>query len=312
MVLFLGRQWPLARLTDASITAIRTYWRAAPRPCHDRAMSEPPVTTLRSLRKLAEGAEAEIFEWEDGAVLRLFRDARPEEWIDHEAAAMRAGHAALPLVPSILGRVDVEGRPGLVMERIDGPDLIALMSRRPWLMWRAGTISGNVHAQLHDVIAPPSLPAIEDRVRMWVADPLVPPFAARAALAELDSLPAGDRLLHGDFHPGNILMSARGPVVIDWPNTTRGDPHADVARTMLLIVGGTLPPGSPLIARIGVTVARKVVLPAYIRAYRRHRQLDPELLRRWTIVNAAVRFAENLPGERPRLLRLLEQHGVRE
>ncbi len=273
-------------------------------------MTGQPATTVKSLRKLAEGAEAEIFEWEDGTVLRLFRDSRQEASLEHEAAAMRAGHAALPLVPSILGRVDVEGRPGLVMERIDGAALITLLAKRPWWMWRAGTISGNVHAQLHDAVAPSSLPAHHDVVRALAAHPLVPRYAARAALAELELLPAGDRLLHGDFHPGNILMSSRGPVVIDWTNATRGDPHADVARTLLLVGHGTLPPGSPLVARLAAAVARKAILAAYRRAYGRLRPLDPELLRRWAIVNAVIRLAENLPGERTALLRLLASYGV--
>jgi streptomycin 6-kinase len=275
-------------------------------------MSDQPARTLHSLRKLAEGAEAEIFEWEDGAVLRLFRGARPDEWLEHEAAAMRAGHAALPLVPSILGRVDIEGRSGIVMERIDGDDLITIMSKRPWWMWRAGTISGNVHAQLHEVVAPPEVQALADIVRMRAADPRVPPYAARAALTALAALPEGDRLLHGDLHPGNILMSSRGPVVIDWPNATRGDPHADVARTLLLVGHGTLPPGSPLFARVAAAVARRVILVSYRRAYAARRPLDPELLRRWSIVNAAIRFAEDIPGERDALLRRLADLGVTE
>ena len=265
---------------------------------------------MRDLKKIAEGAEAEIFEWDRGNVLRLFRSGRDAASLEHEEAAMRAGRAALPLVPSIVGRVDVDGRQGLVMERVDGPDLITLLSQKPWIMWRAGTISGDVHAQLHDVVAPAALASIADRARLWVASPLVPEHARRAVLEQLESLPDGDRLLHGDFHPGNILMSSRGPVVIDWPNTTRGDPHADVARTLLLVRGGVLPPGTPLVARFGAAVARKAILPSYMGAYRRRHRLDPELLRRWDIVNVGIRFAEDLPGEREMLLRRLAALGV--
>lgn len=273
-------------------------------------MTDDAPRNIRDLKKIAEGAEAEIFAWNGGNVLRLFRTGREDGTLAHEEAAMRAGRAALPLVPAIVGRVDVDGRPGLVMERVDGPDLITLLSRKPWLMWRAGTISGDVHAQLHDVVAPPSLASLHDRGRLRLASPLVPEHARLAALREIESLPDGDRLLHGDFHPGNILMSACGPVVIDWPNTTRGDPHADVARTLMMVRGGVLPPGTPLVARLGAALARKMIVPSYLRAYRRRHQLDPELLRRWTIVNLAIRFAENLPGERESLLRSLAELGV--
>ncbi len=44
------------------------------------------------------------------------------------------------------------------------------------------------------------------------------------------------RLLHGDFHPNNILYTASGPVVIDWSFASSGDPLLDVARTLALPV----------------------------------------------------------------------------
>ncbi|MBI5285807.1 MAG: phosphotransferase [Chloroflexi bacterium] len=264
----------------------------------------------QKLRKIAEGREAEIFEWEDGTVLRLFRHARTAESVDREAAAMEAGRSALPLVPAVLGRAEVDGRPGLIMERIDGPDLISLMSKRPWMMRRVGSISGTLHAQLHDIVAPASLLSLKDGVRNALSQStLAPPEIAAAALRELETLPDGDRLCHGDFHPGNILMSRHGPVVIDWPNVSRGDPHADLARALLLLRAGELPPGSPLLARLFVSIARNIVRGGYESAYRRHRTVDADLLRRWMFVNIAFRFEEAIPGERPVLLKLAQEVG---
>ncbi|TMA37195.1 MAG: aminoglycoside phosphotransferase family protein, partial [Deltaproteobacteria bacterium] len=43
----------------------------------------------------------------------------------------------------------------------------------------------------------------------------------------LETLPDGDQLCHGDMHPGNIMLSRRGPMVIDWTNARRGHPAAD-------------------------------------------------------------------------------------
>src|SRR3546814_7594415 len=63
------------------------------------------------------------------------------------------------------------------------------------------------------------------------------------ALPILDALPDGDRLCHGDYHPGNVIETAGGPVVIDWPAVTRGHPDADYARTLLLLRLGE-PPSS--------------------------------------------------------------------
>jgi aminoglycoside phosphotransferase (APT) family kinase protein len=47
----------------------------------------------------------------------------------------------------------------------------------------------------------------------------------------------GNRLIHLDLHPENVLLSDRGPVVIDWTNARAGDPPLDVALTW--VIGAT-------------------------------------------------------------------------
>jgi aminoglycoside phosphotransferase (APT) family kinase protein len=264
------------------------------------------MTTTSGLKKIAEGAEAEIYEWEPGSVLRLFRTARAAESIEYERTAMEAVRAFVPLVPAVLGITEVMGRPGIIMERVDGPDLLGMIASRPWTVWRAGRITGEVHARLHGVIAPPSIPSLRERADGVSRSPLVPQQIAAWALRELDALPDGDRLLHGDFHPGNILMSARGPVVIDWPNVTRGNPDADIGRTLLMMRMASLPPGSPLVIRVGARVARSVLRAAYLRAYRGARDIDLSVVLRWEKLRAADRLVDNIPGERAALLVILD------
>jgi aminoglycoside phosphotransferase (APT) family kinase protein len=65
-----------------------------------------------------------------------------------------------------------------------------------------------LHDRLHDIAAPPGLP-----------HPLVP----------------GEQILHLDLHPGNVMLTAGGPVVIDWTNASAGPPGADVAMAYLII-----------------------------------------------------------------------------
>ncbi len=42
-------------------------------------------------------------------------------------------------------------------------------------------------------------------------------------------------MCHRDLHPGNILLSPRGPVVIDWTQVGVGDPRLDVAWTLMVV-----------------------------------------------------------------------------
>jgi len=261
----------------------------------------------RKREKVAEGREAEIFAWGEGRVIKLFRSTEARRQAEWEAAAMGAAGSAGPLVPATYGVTEVMGRPGLVMERIEGRDLLATVERRPWLVFEVGRILGELHAQLHQVPAPEGLPSLKERIDMGRDSPAVPDDVRDLALALLETLPDGDRLCHLDFHPANVIRSPRGPVVIDWPNASRADPAADVARTLLLVGLGRLPPGSSPVLHVVAAVGRRLMIASYLRAYRRARPLDSSTLRRWGIVGAAVRLTEGIAEERPALLRLVRR-----
>lgn len=53
--------------------------------------------------------------------------------------------------------------------------------------------------------------------------------AVRRAGAHCGALGFTDTVVHGDFHPGNVLLAAHGPVIIDWSDTAITQPFVDVA-----------------------------------------------------------------------------------
>ena len=256
---------------------------------------------LSKLVRLGAGREAEIFAWGDGRVLRLARHPRATGMIEREAAALAAAHAAGAPVPGVYGRVTVYGRPGIVLDLVEGVDLLARLGRRPWTLLSVAGMLGRHHAALHRVEAPAGLPNLRDELRHRLGSPLVPAGVRERALDRLGRLPDGHRLLHGDFHPGNLLRTDRGCVVIDWTNGTSGDPAADVARTLLLGRGGDLE-GAPFVVRRAAPLARRLLVAGYLRAYARELPLDRDRVERWLPVWAAARLAEDIEPEREFLL----------
>lgn len=267
---------------------------------------------IADLRKIAEGREAEIFAWEDGRVLRLLRPGRPGDALAREAAAIEAVRAVTDaMAPRVYELIEYDGRAGMVMERIDGTDQITMLGRKPWLVASAGFALGRVHAEMHKATAPAEIEPLASRLRRHFTKPEVPIESGRRLLAALEALPDGDRLCHGDFHPGNILMSKRGPVVIDWANVTAGDPAADFARTDLLLKMGEPPPGSPSLVKYMQGFGRKIIRWSYRRAYLKARPTDADLVRRWQIVRVADRLIDDgIESERETLMAMLREAGL--
>ena|SRR5438093_5624938 len=258
---------------------------------------------------LAEGREAEVFLQSDGTVLKLMRVGASTGSVEREAAALAALSADGIAAPQPLEIITVEDRPGLVMSRVEGEDLLVRLGRWPLSVLKAGKVLGRTHAALHDVIAPASLPLLNRdlRARIEAAAPL-PDDLRAGALKILDTLPQGDRLCHGDLHLGNLIGSWSRPAIIDWGDACRGEPVADVARTELLQRLGSPPPGAPLVIRTLAPIGRNVLAARYLAAYRRHRPVPRANLTQWRIVRAAARLREPIPSEHPRLLRYLRRH----
>jgi len=94
------------------------------------------------LELLGAGREAEVFAWEGGHVLRLARNPFDTGMIEREVIALRAAHAAGTSVPAVYERLTVDGRPGVVLERVDGIDLLDWLAARPWAVRSVGRTLG--------------------------------------------------------------------------------------------------------------------------------------------------------------------------
>jgi Ser/Thr protein kinase RdoA (MazF antagonist) len=258
--------------------------------------------------KVGEGREAELFDLGNGRVLRLYRSVDADAEARYQAGLLQQIADLGIRVPRIFELVSKMDRPGVIMERLEGPDLLTDVARQPWRVLHIGALCGRLHARLNETPAPSLVPTLHDSLcqRITQSD-IVPARYADPALEALDRLPHGDKLCHLDFHPGNVVMSHGKPVVIDWTIAASGSAEADFAQSQLILSLGEPPPGSPAHLKALALVGRNLLLAAYRRAYRRTRHVEEDVLREWHLPLAVARLTAEIKEEGSRLTRRIDR-----
>jgi len=225
-----------------------------------------------SLELIARGRAADVYAYGDGRILRRYRT--PHDCL-YEAAVMQHVRAHGYPAPEA---IEVSGG-DIVMERLDGPTMLGDLSRRPWRMRGYARLLSTLIRRLH-AIPPPE----------WLRP----------------RLGGGTALVHLDLHPDNVMLTSRGPVVIDWTNAGRGAPATELADLWLLMANANIP-GSRL-TRTLLGGGRRLFVGSVIGSFDRdevRRQLPVALDHR-------LRDRNMLDDERVRMKHFVERNALPE
>ncbi len=165
---------------------------------------------------LGKGRAADVYDIGTGRVLRRYRDTGrygtdPAAVVAREATVMRHLRANGYPVPEVF---DADGT-DLVMQRLDGVTMLADLQSHPWRVHRHADTMVDLHRRL-------------------VAVPI-------DGLAELPvRFGRCEAVVHLDFHPDNVMLTADGPKVFDWTNVALGPAAADVADAWIVAAAGTI------------------------------------------------------------------------
>ncbi len=187
--------------------------------------------------KIGEGAFADVHAWAPGRVVKLFKAGVPRRIPWFEARMTRAAFAAGAPAPEVLDEVTVEGRFGIVLPRLDGPTLLQLVQTGAVSPAEAGAILATLGFSVHKTPPPPEALPLRDYMEgsFRLSGGTVPGPIAAGILALIDRLPPEGRLCHCDLHPGNVIMTAEGPRLIDWTGTKRGSVALDLGCSHIIL-----------------------------------------------------------------------------
>lgn len=257
---------------------------------------------------IAHGRTAEIYAWQEGYVLKLFYDWFELEKIEYEAHISRAIHACGIPSPAVGDIIRVNDRYGLLYQRVEGESMFRMFQHKPWNFFRYARRMAELQAQIHTCTVRADIPSQRENLERNIRQASALPERLKSkAMDLLNLLPDGNKLCHGDFWPGNILMTDQGEMIIDWLHTSRGNPLADLARTTNLVIGYTTtsqvqrpflsvePQRSSSLKNSFFQFFIRVAYPAYLNNYFNLCPSDKEEYKHWLPVIAAARLYDNIP-----------------
>lgn len=256
---------------------------------------------------IGAGLSSEVFAEGPDRVLKLYRAPFEPAAIENEFVASQLAYARGFPVARPFARVERDGRPGILFERIHGTPLLRHHARNPLGLLAALRDLARLQAALH-ASGPVDLPPLRERLRADIGWARAPEPIRAAALAALDALPEGHSLLHGDIHPGNVLVTQAGLAILDWQKASTGHPAADVCRTDLMLRHGRIATTSPL-TRAALQATRHAAAAWYLRHARAASGLTRAQIDAWRLPLMVARLCARRTDQDGLILAVVEGLG---
>ena len=180
---------------------------------------------------LGKGNTAEVFEYEQGKVCKLFFEGYPQQYVEHEYQNAKEVFRLKLKIPEPFGFVTINQRNGIIYERVDGEPLLS--------HWQSTNIDEllDMFTQIHHEWLgnhSSNMLSYKEFLSIQISNDCI---EHKKLMEEIYALPDGDCILHGDFHPNNVLvrLSDGVPIVIDFMNVCYGPALYDIARTFFLL-----------------------------------------------------------------------------
>lgn len=145
----------------------------------------------------------------------------------------RVEHTGLN-IPKIKAVTMIDGKWAIVSEYIKGKTLDRLMAENPDKKHEYMEMFVDLQIKVQSCTCP-LLPKLKDKMSRKISQANLDATTRYDLHTRLEGMPKHNKLCHGDFNPGNIIITDDGtPYILDWSHATQGNASADVARTYLL------------------------------------------------------------------------------
>ena len=197
---------------------------------------------------LGSGGHGKVYRLDEETIIKIYHDNSPLSLIEKEREY--AKNAFVNGVPSAIAYdiVECEEGYGLVFEMAGATTLSKLFMEHPEKLPEYAVKFGMLLKNLNDTEADPGLYGDIREIYIERAKNAEEYFTEEEnaqIMKMLRAIPDGNSMIHGDYHPNNVMVQADGELVlIDMADISRGNALFDIGGTFLtMYISGSRDPG---------------------------------------------------------------------
>ena len=263
---------------------------------------------LSKLKLIASGGQADIYELDNDRILRVLRNPEDKTFALAEFSVMKTLKKMGKEVPMVYEFINVEDKAAIVMERIYGETMLIHMKKKPHKIFTQVKKLASLQIESAGSAKGLNLTSIKQRARHLISkSEMLDSQMKKFVMDIIDELPEGEDICHGDFHPGNIIISEDKYYVIDWFGVTSGRRLSDIAHTFILLRNTPKIESMSKLEHLITSTVGNLISGRYISNCNKIEHFDWSEFSKWLIVRAAERVYYGMPSEKANLIRFIKK-----
>ena len=252
------------------------------------------------MKKIGAGRTAEVYDYKDDKVLKLFYSAFSTNIIEDEYLIAKNISTTTSLVPKVYDIVHTRNRTGIVYEKIKGEMLSDYLSGN--IIKTRKIIRKFVQTQKRiNNINVENVPSHTNKLRQKITGSCLLSDSEKEIVLKYLSIINNNELCHGDYHPENVFVDQNHDFkVIDWANMFVGNKYLDIARTYYLIKSGQSLNGKTKLGSLIEWFGRQIIAKLYWEEVKAEEGRKEYFLPCLFIV-IITRYDENIEQEKKRI-----------
>ena len=252
------------------------------------------------MKKIGAGRTAEVYDYKDDKVLKLFYSAFSTNIIEDEYLIAKNISTTTSLVPKVYDIVHTRNRTGIVYEKIKGEMLSDYLSGN--IISTRKIIRKFVQTQKRiSNINVENVPSNTDKLKQKITSSCLLSDSEKEIVLKYLSIINNNELCHGDYHPENVFVDQNHDFkVIDWANMFVGNKYLDIARTYYLIKSGQSLNGKTKLGSLIEWFGRQIIAKLYWEEVKAEEGRKEYFLPCLFIV-IITRYDENIEQEKKRI-----------